>query len=125
MLPQESQPAGGSATALITGATGFLGHRLAEIIAGRGDVVRALVRPGRNARALMDLPVQIAQGDLRRSDHAGGFDARCRCRDSCAGLSADWGRWQAFYAANVQGVENLLAAAHAGSNIERPSGSRL
>ena len=54
-------PAGG---VLVTGATGFFGSRLVEILRGRGARVRALVRPTGYARRLEALGVEIARGDV-------------------------------------------------------------
>ncbi len=49
---------------LVTGATGFLGSRLARQLVARGDTVRALVRPTSNRRRIDDLPLELAQGDV-------------------------------------------------------------
>lgn len=119
MLPSKSRPTTGSTITLVTGATGFLGRRLVEILAGRGNTVRVLVRLESTAYAFRTLPVQIVQGDLTDPTSLAASMADVDVVYNCAGLSADWGRWQAFHAANVQGVENLLAAAQAAGTVRR------
>ena len=57
---------------LVTGATGFLGSRLAHGLVGRGERVRVLVRRTSDRRRIAALPVEIAEGDItdRRSVEA-------------------------------------------------------
>ena len=51
--------------ALVTGASGFIGGRLAERLATEEGVrVRALVRNTRKAGRLGKLPLEIVEGDL-------------------------------------------------------------
>ena len=50
---------------LVTGAAGFLGGHLVDMLLERGDEVRAMVRPVEDASRLRTLPgVEIVQGDL-------------------------------------------------------------
>src|SRR5258708_2506804 len=96
---------------LITGATGFLGGRLAQILADAGQTVRVLARPGSDLEHLTSYPVEIVQGDL--SD----VERLCRAVRGvthiyhCAGCSTDWAPWDVYYKSNVAGVRNLLQAA--------------
>lgn len=53
---------------LVTGATGFLGGHLVRTLVEQGEAVRALVRPQTNPRELLDLPVEIAWGDIEQPD---------------------------------------------------------
>lgn len=100
---------------LVTGSSGFLGGRLIEMLVERGEAVRALVRSTSDRSRLDDLGVDIAVGSLEdRSAVERAMHSVTRVFN-CAGLSADWGRWADFHAANVVGVQNVLEAAHAGS----------
>ncbi|MEQ4725707.1 NAD(P)-dependent oxidoreductase [Nonomuraea sp. B19D2] len=49
---------------LLTGATGFVGHRLTRMILARGHSVTALARPSARAQALREIGVKVIDGDL-------------------------------------------------------------
>ena len=49
---------------LVTGATGFVGHRLAEALLARGDHVRCLVRDPERAAWLRELGAELVAGDV-------------------------------------------------------------
>lgn len=97
---------------LVTGAAGFLGSHLVEMLVERGDEVRALVQSGQNPAFLQTLPgVEIVQGDLtdyqslRRAVH--GIQRVYHL----AARTGPWGPEAAYQAANVQGVADLITAA--------------
>jgi dihydroflavonol-4-reductase len=99
-------------TILITGATGFLGGRLARQLKATGARIRVLARPGSHRAHLQDLALDYVEGDLR--DPA----ALARSLDGCTLLyhvAADyrlWARqWQSLYDSNVTGTVNLMQAA--------------
>lgn len=50
---------------LVCGATGELGGRIVRRLLGGGQQVRALVRPGSDAGALLDAGAEVVRGDLR------------------------------------------------------------
>ena len=98
---------------LITGASGFLGGHLAQILVGRGEAVTILARPTSDLRHLAGLPIRVVQGDLHAPD-----PLREAVRDAtyiyhCAAASTDWAPWPQFYSSNVTGTETLLAVARA------------
>ena len=63
MAGEASRPAEGR-PALVTGATGFIGRRLAIALAERGWRVRCLVRDAGRARDLADRGFEIREGDV-------------------------------------------------------------
>jgi nucleoside-diphosphate-sugar epimerase len=104
---------------VVTGASGFLGGRLTEILAGRGEDVVALVRAGSRIEHLAGLPVRFVRVEL-----SGGSSLEQACRGAthifhCAGCSTDWASHSTYYEANVTGTEALLAAARHASRLER------
>src|SRR5262245_65743977 len=99
-------------TTLVTGATGFVGSAVVRQLLERGDVVRVLARPGGDRRNIADLPVEVAEGDLRDPAAA---------RRALAGISdlfhvaADYRLWvrdsSAMYATNVEATVSLMRSA--------------
>ena len=59
-------------TALVTGATGFIGGRLANALADDGWHVRALVRDSGRASELADRGVELFEGDVLDADSLRG-----------------------------------------------------
>ncbi len=53
---------------LVTGASGHIGNVLVRELLGRGERVRALVRPGNTPPALAGLEVELAVGDILDMD---------------------------------------------------------
>ena len=51
-------------TALVTGATGFVGSHILGALLDRGETVRALVRDPKKAQVLRDRGVEVMEGDL-------------------------------------------------------------
>ena len=104
---------------LVTGATGFLGGALTQALFRKGHAVRILARRTSQLQQFDGLPVEIRYGSLE--DQA-SLVATCKDVEliyHCAALASDWAPWKQFYKANVQGVENLLAAARASANLQR------
>lgn len=97
---------------LVTGATGFIGSHLAEVLHRRGATIRCLVRSTSNTRWLKHIPVQEVHGDL--------FDAQV-LRDAVSGVDMIFhsaGLTKArtaeeYIKANATGTRNLLEAAAA------------
>ena len=98
--------------ALVTGGTGFLGSHIAERLARRGDLVRALVRPTSDTSFLESLGgVEFVRGDV--TDEASltpalsGVDVVYHA----AAMVSDWGPWEDFRSVTVNGTRNTLRAA--------------
>jgi dihydroflavonol-4-reductase len=99
-------------TALVTGATGFVGSAVARALLARGESVRVMARAGGDRRNLEGLKVEIVEGDLR--DEA----ARKKAVHGAASLyhvAADYRLWTrdpaAMFAINVEAAEGLLREA--------------
>lgn len=94
---------------LVTGASGFLGGRLVEVLAERGNPVRAATRLVSRARQLAG--VEWVQCDLARE---GDLQQALRDVDTvyhCAALCSAPGSLADFEQANVQGTVRLLQLA--------------
>ena len=95
---------------LVTGATGFVGSHLAEVLRHRGDEVTVLARSARKAEALRPLGVAVVEGDLH------GTAALARAVEGqdvifhVAGMVAARDEAE-FLRANQAGTANLVAAA--------------
>jgi len=100
--------------AFVTGATGFIGGRVAARLRARGDEVRALVRSRSRAGELERLGCEIVEGDLSSAeairDAAQGCDAVFHIGAVYkVGIPAS--ERAAMYEANVRGTERVLDAA--------------
>ncbi|MEA2310327.1 MAG: hypothetical protein QOE28_295 [Solirubrobacteraceae bacterium] len=105
----------------ITGATGFIGRRVADLLRERGDHVVALVRSPEKAASLVQSGVQVVEGDLSNEIaiahgvtnadaviHAGAdYRVGVRRREQAA-----------MHDANVAGTERVLDAART-AGVER------
>lgn len=97
---------------LVTGAAGFVGGHLVEMLVERGDEVRALVRPIEDTSHLQTLPqVEIVHGDLTDSK-----SLKLAVRDvqriyHVAAKTGPWGPEDVYQATNVQGVIDLVSIA--------------
>lgn len=99
--------------ALVTGATGFLGRKLAERLLAEGWEVTAL---GRNAVVGAELEaagMRFVRADLQ---DAAAVDAACRGVDHVfhsGALSSPWGPYESFFQANVVGTRHVVAGCRA------------
>lgn len=110
--------------ALVTGGSGFLGRRVAEILIQRGEMVRLLVRSSSQLGSWSEGTCEIERCDfdLPNAAHCYRLKKAFEGVDvvfHCAGHSADWGAWDDFYRGNVLAVSNLLTAARAYASVLR------
>jgi nucleoside-diphosphate-sugar epimerase len=103
---------------LITGASGFIGGRLAARLAGAGHRLRCLVRASSDKSKLEDLGVEIVVGDLADSRSLTAAAEDCSHVFHCAALVSDWATTQEITRANVLGTRSLLEAC-AATSVER------
>ena len=103
-------------SALVTGASGFIGGRLAERLATEEGVrVRAMVRQAKKAERLQKLRLEIVKADLLDMESLRGAIEGCDLVFHCAALVRETGDRKEFLQTNVQGTENML-------NISRDAG---
>ncbi len=99
-----------NAKILVTGATGFIGGRVAErLVVEHGARVRALVRNFGRAARLARFPIELAQGDLRSAESIDRAVAGCDYVFHCA-YGSD-GEDDARRVVNAQGTRHVLDAA--------------
>lgn len=97
-------------SALVSGATGFLGGHLAALLHARGWKVRALARRTSDVSRLEALGVEIVQGDVGDLASLARAAAGQRVVFHTAGKVTDWGRPEEFFRANADGTAAVVAA---------------
>ncbi|MGZ3653534.1 MAG: NAD-dependent epimerase/dehydratase family protein [Bdellovibrionota bacterium] len=105
-------------TALVTGASGFVGSTLCEELLRRGISVRALMRKTSSSANLGGASVIPVRGDLRDPASLEEAVAGVDLIFHVAGVVAARSRSD-FFAANAEGTRNLLQAARAKGKPKR------
>jgi len=99
-------------TALVTGASGFVGAAVARCLLSENHRVRALVRESSNRRNLEGLDVDIVVGDLRQPESLRSALSGCT---ALFHVAADYRLWardpETLYMNNVTGTINIMRAA--------------
>ena len=93
---------------LVTGATGFIGGRLAQRLVREGYPVRCLVRASSDTSRLDELDVQTAVGDLTTAGSLARAVEGCDYVFHCGALVSDWATTEEIVRTNVEGTRNLL-----------------
>ncbi len=110
---------------LITGATGFIGGRLANALIENNHHIVATGRsdlPQNN----LDSRVKYIKGDLEDLSHCQEVTKGIDILIHCAGKAGTWGSYESFFSANVTATTNLLSSAQENGvqrfiNISSPS----
>jgi len=101
-------------TALVTGATGFIGGHVAEALLSAGWSVRATVRPRSVPDARWPEPCEVAMADLLDAEEVA---RAARGVDAVFHVAAEYSlarrRGREVHRANVEGTANVIAAARA------------
>jgi nucleoside-diphosphate-sugar epimerase len=98
--------------ALVTGASGFIGGRLSERLAGEEGVrVRAMVRSPEKSGRLKKLPLEIVEGNLLDIQSLHKAAVGCDLIFHCAAVVRESGDRDEFFRTNVEGTLNILKAA--------------
>jgi nucleoside-diphosphate-sugar epimerase len=99
--------------ALVTGATGLVGHYVVERLRRDGWTVRAFVRDAARAGALSRAGVELATGDTLEPSGFARAARGCDVVFHTAAAVTPRGGWEAFNRPNVEGTRNAIAAAAA------------
>ena len=105
---------------LVTGASGFLGGRLVEMLALEGEQVTILARPSSDLRHLSGISgIKVVLGDITESSAVAEAVRGVKQIFHCAATSTDWAPMETFLQSNVTGTETLLAGARQVPRLER------
>ena len=96
---------------LVTGAAGFLGGHLVDMLLERGDEVRAMVRPVEDSSRLQRLAgVEVVNGDLTEPDSLKRAVQGVQRVYNVAAKTGPWGLEEVYRAINVRGLADLIHA---------------
>jgi dihydroflavonol-4-reductase len=98
-------------TALVTGATGFVGSHVCRALLSAGHRVRALHRPTSHLAAIEDLRVELITGDILDPDSLARALRGVDTVFHVAAESAYWRRPQDVFQAAVAGTRYVVEAA--------------
>ena len=97
---------------LVTGATGFVGSHVAQLLCAQGADVRVLVRATSRTENLADLKAERITGDLRDPDSLSKAMQGC---EFVFHVAADYRLWvrdpDQMYRSNVEGTQAIIRAA--------------
>jgi nucleoside-diphosphate-sugar epimerase len=96
---------------LVTGAAGFLGGHLVDMLLERGDEVRAMVRPVEDSSRLRTLGgIEVVYGDLTEPNTLKRAVQGVQRVYNVAAKTGPWGLEDVYRAINVGGLADLISA---------------
>lgn len=95
----------------ITGATGFIGRKLALKLANEGHQVVALIRSRSKAQALTHDNISLVEGDLFNLEALETGMASCDEVFHLAAFASVWAKGDTFQKVNINGTLNILDSA--------------
>jgi nucleoside-diphosphate-sugar epimerase len=98
-------------TVLVTGAAGFLGSHVTDLLLARGERPRALVRPGEDVASLAAADLDIYQADVGDSATLGPALQGVDRVFHCAARTGPWGPAAEYQRTNVRGLQTLVRTA--------------
>jgi predicted dehydrogenase/nucleoside-diphosphate-sugar epimerase len=96
---------------LVTGATGFLGHRLVSAVSRCGTEVVALVRDKKQVSPELGRQAKLVSGDLRDPASVEAALKDVAVVYHCAAITTNTAPWRAHFETNVRGTEIVLSGA--------------
>jgi len=100
----------------VTGATGFLGSHVCDVLLDRGHAVRAAHRASSSLRWLKDKPLELCKTDLSDPMAAAALVQQCDGVVHCAGVIM--GDDVGYHRVNVDGTRAMLEAAAASGSVQ-------
>lgn len=98
--------------ALVTGATGKVGHAIASALLDRGDQVRALVRDPKRAASVLPAGIEPVRGDVTDPESLAAAAEGCELVFNSAGMPEQWVKDEAIFdQVNAVGSGQVAAAA--------------
>lgn len=98
-------------TMLVTGAGGFLGGHVIDLLIARGERPRALLRPDEPLPGPSVTALDVHRGDLRDPWRLRSALRGVDCVMHCAAKTGPWGSYDEYVSINVRAVEDLVHAA--------------
>jgi dihydroflavonol-4-reductase len=98
--------------ALVTGATGKVGHAIASSLLDRGDQVRALVRDPKRAASVLPAGIEPVKGDVTDVESLAAAVEGCEQVFNSMGMPEQWVRDEAIFdQVNAIGSQQVAVAA--------------
>ena len=100
-------------TTLVTGAAGFLGGHVAELLLAEGEPTAVLLRPGEDLGPLTGTPAEPRWGDITDGAVMAAALDGVKVVINCAARTGPWGPAAEYEHSNVAGLRTLVSAAMA------------